>query len=260
MSASQSDQILQYKITRKPIEMCLSEIMNWLDSDCRGKTFICANPHSLVTADDDPEFKSCFEQADLVTPDGVGVVYASKILGGKISQRVTGPDIFLGLSQMLNLREGKDISYFFLGSTDETLVMIKRKLSEDFPNIRFAGAYSPPFKEAFSPDDNQVMIDTINAAKPDILWIGMTAPKQEKWLFQNKDKLDVKFIGAVGAVFDYYVGNINFPQPIIVKLGLQWFTRFLQEPHRLWRRNFISNPKFVIKVIIQRIREGKMVE
>jgi len=254
------DRIIQYKISRKPLEECLAEIISWLAGDKKCKTFVCANPHSLVVADEDPEFKACFEQADLVTPDGIGMVYASKVLGGAIGQRVSGPDIFTGLSLKLNSRGVHNFSYFFMGSTDETLERIRRKLAKDFPNINFAGSYSPPYKAEFSQEDHQGMIEAINAAKPDILWVGLTAPKQEKWIFQNKDKLNVKFIGAIGAGFDYYAGNIKSPHPIFVKLGLQWLHRFLQEPRRLWRRNFISNPKFVIKVIVQRLREGSMGE
>ena len=144
-------------------------------------------------------------------------------------------------------------SYFFLGSTDETLQKVEQKLSLDYPNISFSGAYSPPYKPEFSEADNQAMIEAINAVKPDVLWVGMTAPKQEKWIFQNRDKLDVKFIGAIGAVFDFYVGNVKRSHPIFLNLGLEWLPRLLQEPKRLWRRNFVSSPLFLAKVFAQRL-------
>ncbi len=252
MSTHDFEKILQYRVTRNPLVACLSQITDWLETGEQGKTFVCANPHSLVTADSDPEFENCFEQADLVTPDGIGMVYASKILGGKINQRITGSDIFRGLSEKLNTGGGEGFSYFFLGSTDETLQKVEQKLAQDYPNIAFAGTYSPPYKAEFSEADNRAMIEAINAAKPDVLWVGMTAPKQEKWIFRNRDKLDVKFIGAIGAVFDFYVGNVKRSHPIFLKLGLEWLPRLLQEPRRLWRRNFVSSPLFLIKVFAQR--------
>lgn len=257
MTAIDFDQILQYRITHKSLFACLNYIQKGLNADVQGRTFVCANPHSLVTADDDPDFQKVFQHADLVTPDGIGIVYASKILGGSIKQRITGFDIFQGLSKLLNEKEGESRSYFFLGSTEETLKKIQQKLAVDYPNITFAGAYSPSYKPVFSEDDNRAMIEAVNAVKPDVLWVGMTAPKQEKWIYQNRDKLDVKFIGAIGAVFDFYVGNVKRSHPLFLKFGLEWLPRLLQEPRRLWRRNFISSPKFMYRVICQKINGGK---
>lgn len=104
-----------------------------------------------------------------------------------------------------------------------------------------------------------VPCDFINRlwAKPDILWVGMTAPKQEKWIYKNRDKLDVKFIGAIGAVFDFYAGKVKRSHPAFQKMGLEWLPRLLQEPQRLWRRNFVSNPKFMFDVMIHRVKYGK---
>ena len=249
-----NERILQYRVTCQSKDECISAIVGWLETDVHGKFFICANPHSLVTANVDPEFEKCFEQADLTTPDGIGIVYASKILKGKINQRITGSDIFHGLSKKLNIKAGEGYSYFFLGSTKETLQRIKQNLAEDYPNVRYAGSYSPPYKVVFSDDDNREIIEAINAAKPDILWVGMTAPKQDKWILKHKDKLNVKFIGAIGAVFDFYAGNIRRSHPFFQETGLEWLPRLLREPKRLWRRNFISTPKFILKVITQKFK------
>jgi N-acetylglucosaminyldiphosphoundecaprenol N-acetyl-beta-D-mannosaminyltransferase len=113
----------------------------------------------------------------------------------------------------------------------------------------FAGAYSPPFKEVFSEADSRKMVDAVNAAKPDVLWVGMTAPKQEKWIHQHRDRLNVRFIGAVGAVFDFYTGRVKRSSPVFQKLGLEWLPWLIQEPRRLFYRNFVSTPKFLIKVL-----------
>lgn len=251
MSELNTENILGYAISTLNTKSCIKHVMSWLNSKHK-KIFVCANPHSLVTAQTDPYFQEAINSADLVTPDGVGIVIASKLLGGNIRDRVTGSDIYTDLSIALNANGGH--SYFFLGSTQETLDKIRAKITIDYPNITFAGSFSPPYKDVFSDEDNLAMIEAVNAAKPDVLWVGMTAPKQEKWILQNKDKLDVKFIGAIGAVFDFFVGNVKRSHPVFQKLGLEWLPRLIQQPRRLFRRNFISSPLFMLRVLEQRLK------
>jgi len=245
-----TEQILGYNVAVHTTETCVDQVCQWLELEDKGKFFVCANPHSLMVAKSDSLFRETIHSADLLTPDGIGIVLASRIRGGKIRERVTGSDMFYGLSKTLSSHPNKQFSYFFIGSTEETLTAVKKKLTKDYPGIRIAGTYSPPFKTEFSKEDNQKMINTINQAKPDILWVGMTAPKQEKWIFRNKEKLDVKFIGAIGAVFDFYSGKVKRSHPVFRKMGLEWLPRFLKEPRRLFKRNFISTPKFLIKVLM----------
>ncbi|MDX9818273.1 MAG: WecB/TagA/CpsF family glycosyltransferase [Desulfococcus multivorans] len=246
-----TEKILDYDIDIDSLDQCLDVIRGWIEAGKRGRVFVCANPHSLVQAAHDPLFQQAIRSADLVTPDGAGIILASKILGGKVRHRVTGSDIFWGLSEILNKSEG--MSYFFLGSTEETLWEIKRKMAVEYPRIRFAGSYSPPYKSEFSEEDSRKMVEAVNAARPDVLWVGMTAPKQEKWIHLHRDQLDVKFIGAIGAVFDFYVGNVKRSHPVFQSMGLEWLPRLVQEPRRLWRRNFISSPLFLLYVLRQRL-------
>lgn len=256
MSRIQSEEnILGYSVTSRPSAQCLDLISDWLAAGEKGKVFVCANPHSLVEANNDPLFQQAIHNADLVTPDGVGIIIASKVLGGTIRERVTGSDIFWGLSAELNKTGGR--SYFFLGAGEETLAAIKAKMAVEYPNIRFAGSYSPPYKPEFSAEDSRKMVAAVNAARPDVLWVGMTAPKQEKWIHQHRDQLEVKFIGAVGAVFDFYVGNIKRSHPVFQKMGLEWLPRLLQEPQRLFKRNFISSPLFLWQVFLQKLGQQK---
>ena len=242
--------ILGYLITRKLKEACISDIVRWIKNNERGKYFVCANPHSLEVAIADPDFQKALNNADLITPDGVGIIIASKILGGRISSRITGSDIFWKLSETLN--KNGNYSYFFLGSTYSNLEKIKRRMNGEFPNIEIAGTFSPPFKSEFTKQDNRLMIEKINRVKPDVLWVGMTAPKQEKWIYTNKGNLDVKFIGAIGAVFDFYTDTVTRSHPWFQKHGLEWLPRFLKQPRRLWRRNFVSNPMFLLRILWQR--------
>lgn len=252
---SEEEVILGYGISVKSKADCVSEIAEWISSGKMRKYLVCANPHSLEIARKDRLFDEAVRSADLVVPDGVGIVIASKILGGGIRERVTGMDIFMGLSAALNNKRGA--RYFFLGSTGSNLKKIEEKMKRDFPGITVAGTYSPPFKPEFSDEDNRLMIDAVNRANPDVLWVGMTAPKQEKWIHQNKEKLNIKFIGAVGAVFDFYTGNVKRSHAVYQKMGLEWLPRFLRQPRRLWRRNFISNPSFLMRVVSDRIRGAK---
>jgi N-acetylglucosaminyldiphosphoundecaprenol N-acetyl-beta-D-mannosaminyltransferase len=142
---------------------------------------------------------------------------------------------------------------FFLGSTDETLHKIRERVAIDYPRIEIVGTLSPPFRPEFTDEDNRVMIETINAAKPDVLWIGLTAPKQEKWIFKHRDKLEVQFAGPIGAAFDFYAGNIKRISPFWGDLGLEWLPRLLQEPRRLWRRSIVSAPRFFLRTIKYRM-------
>ena len=248
-----TESIIGYPISTIPIDRCIDQIRQSLEVDRRPMVFCCANPHSLVQAEADLAFKQALFDADLLTPDGIGIVLASKILSGCINERVTGSDIFYGLSSALDAAGGR--SYFFLGSTVNTLAVIEKKIKRDYPNIGFAGSYSPPFKREFSEKDSRIMVEKINLVGPDILWVGMTAPKQEKWIYRNRDRINVKFIGAIGAVFDFYAGNIRRSHPFFQKYGLEWFPRFLQEPKRLFRRNFISSPLFLFLVIRQMLKK-----
>jgi N-acetylglucosaminyldiphosphoundecaprenol N-acetyl-beta-D-mannosaminyltransferase len=126
-------------------------------------------------------------------------------------------------------------------------------MQKDFPHIEIVGTYSPPFKPEFSPGENNAMVKAVNHAEPDVLWVGMTAPKQEKWIYQHKDRLNVSFIGAVGAVFDFYVGTVKRSHPWFLEYGLEWLPRLIQEPRRLWNRMFVSAPMFLMRVLRQRI-------
>jgi N-acetylglucosaminyldiphosphoundecaprenol N-acetyl-beta-D-mannosaminyltransferase len=245
-----TENILGYKVISQQPKQCIDLIGGWLDSGEIGKVFVCANPHSLVGAKNDLLFQQAIHNADLVTPDGVGIIIASKILGGKIRDRVTGSDIFWGLSARLNETGGR--SYFFLGSTEETLAAIRDKMAVEYPNIRFAGSYSPPYKAEFSAEDSRKMVVAVNAARPDVLWVGMTAPKQEKWIYQHREQLEVKFIGAIGAVFDFYIGKVRRSHPFFQRIGLEWLPRLLQEPRRLFKRNFVSSPLFLLRVFAQK--------
>ncbi len=244
--------ILDYQISHRGVQGDVELAGKYIASAQRCRYMACANPHSLVVAGSDDVFKAALKEADILLPDGAGIVIAAKMLNLPIKERVTGTDFFLALSDAAE-KHGR-FRYFFLGSREDVLKRICERLSIEYPSIEICGTYSPPYKDEFDDHDNEIMTDLINKAKPDVLWVGMTAPKQEKWIFKNRDKLSVPFAAAIGAVFDFYAGTIKRPSSFWQKFGLEWLGRLTQEPRRLWKRNFVSMPIFLYWVLKEKLR------
>jgi len=207
----------------------------------------CINPHSYVVALENQVFAAALANADWLIPDGIGIVLASRVLKGSIHKRVTGSDIFNELNRQLNLIGGMRV--FFLGASEETLELIRLKMNREFPNIVVVGTFSPPYADTFTDEDTQKMITAINVSGADVLWVGMSSPKQDLWLHCNRHLLDVKFAASIGAVFDFYTGTVVRAHPIFQGMGIEWFPRLLQDPRRLWRRMFVSAPLFLLEVM-----------
>ncbi|WP_400076792.1 WecB/TagA/CpsF family glycosyltransferase [Winogradskyella sp. R77965] len=208
------------------------------------------NPHSYCVAKNDTVFMEALKQSDVLLPDGIGIVWAERFLNGNSIKKIAGYDLFMFLMKSLNKTSG---SCFFLGASEATLKKIEDKVKIDFPNIQVF-SYSPPFKAEFSEEDSLVMCEKVNQVKPNILFVGMTAPKQEKWVFQNKERLESQIICSIGAVFDFYAGNISRAPNILIKLGLEWVHRSVKNK-RLLKRNLVSNPKFVFEVMKYKFRK-----
>ena len=207
------------------------------------------NPHSYCIAKRDSEFRDSLEASDILLPDGIGIVLAARILKNEKIKKIAGYDLFLNLMQQLNDTGG---TCFFLGAAPETLEKIHKRANMEYPNVK-VHSFSPPYKPIFNEEDSHLMCDKVNAVSPDVLFVGMTAPKQEKWVHQNKANLNAKVIGSIGAVFDFYAGTVKRPSKFWIKLGLEWLPRFLKEPKRLAERNLKSTPLFIIDVFRNRL-------
>ena len=143
---------------------------------------------------------------------------------------------------------------FFLGSSESTLQRIKNRAAKEYPNVKIY-TYSPPFKSEFSEMENKVMIDTVNAVQPDTLFVGMTAPKQEKWAHHNYDELRVGHVCCIGAVFDFYAGTVKRAPHWMIKMGLEWFYRLISEPRRMWRRYILGNALFIRHILAEKFKK-----
>ncbi|BET68962.1 WecB/TagA/CpsF family glycosyltransferase [Opitutales bacterium ASA1] len=253
VTTSASEAVDGFEFSTLSLGETIATMRAWVAEGDAGapRLFACGNPHSLEVARRDAGFAAALRGADLLVPDGVGIVVGSWIQGGRIRKTVCGPDVFAGLSRELNERV-PGARVFFLGGTESTLAAIAEKYGAEFPRLVVAGTYAPPFRSKFSREDEQDLIDRVNAASPDLLWIGLGAPKQEKLAFANRNRLRVRMIGPVGAVFDFYTGRVKLPPRWVQKLGLIWLFRFLQQPRRLWERQ-VNGAVFLMRMATRRV-------
>lgn len=231
------------KISLKNISLLINQ--NELNSLPEGKLLInTINAHSYNTALNDVLFAEALQKGDVLVPDGASIVKACKLLKAKSqpTERCAGWDLFAFEMDKLNKKGGK---CFFMGSSENVLILIKQKAAVEYPNIQIE-TYSPPYKPVFSEEDNRQIIDAINRANPDLLWIGMTAPKQEKWAYTHWNELNIHcHCGTIGAVFDFFAGTMERAPLWWQKHSLEWLYRLIKEPKRMWRRYIIGNTLFL---------------
>ena len=239
------------------------------------------NAHSFNTAKNDKLFAEALTNGDVLIPDGVSIVKACKWIKAKSQpkERVAGWDLFefemehleqcgvrseeCGVGSECGVRSeecgvvdsklktqdsklgGRQLTVMFMGSSQKVLDLIVKRAAVDYPHLKIV-TYSPPYKPEFSDEDNKAIIDAINAANPDLLWIGMTAPKQEKWTYSHWKELDIHcHVGTIGAVFDFFAGTVERAPMWWQEHGLEWLYRLLKEPKRMWRRYIIGNALFL---------------
>lgn len=207
------------------------------------------NQYSYCIAEEDKEFKEALSHSDILLPDGVGIVAAAKFLNGSYIKKISGADLHQHLLENLNSTGG---TVFYLGSCDSTLIKIQKRLEKEYPAIK-AHFFSPPYKQEFTKEDSDEMVQRVNEVNPDVLFVGMTAPKQEKWSYHFKEKLNTKYICSIGAVFDFYAGTVKRPGKIWINMGLEWLGRLVQEPKRLYKRYLIYGPVFMYKLVQQKM-------
>jgi N-acetylglucosaminyldiphosphoundecaprenol N-acetyl-beta-D-mannosaminyltransferase len=211
-----------------------------------GKLLITTlNAHSYNMTRNDKEFENALLYSDVLIPDGISVVLTIRWLKGQKLNKIAGADLFF--YEMQRIQKSK-CKVFFLGSTKETLAKIKARVAKEYPYVE-VDSYSPPYKAKFNDEENTAILEAINAFQPDVLFVGMTAPKQEKWAYQHFNQLEVCHVCCIGAVFDFYAGTVKRAPKWMISLGLEWLYRLIKEPRRMWRRYLIGNAKFIWYVV-----------
>ena len=209
-----------------------------------------ANVYGLNLCYRDPELRTFFNAASLVFCDGSGVMLAARILGERIPERITYAD---WMWQLAAFAEREGLSLFLLGARPGVAERAAARLEERHPDLKIAGAHHGYFDRTVGAPENEAVVAEINAARPDLLLVGLGMPLQERWLMQNWNRLDARVALTGGAVFDYVSEELKRGPRVLTDNGFEWLARLLIEPGRLWRRYVVGNPIFLARVLVQRL-------
>jgi N-acetylglucosaminyldiphosphoundecaprenol N-acetyl-beta-D-mannosaminyltransferase len=225
------------------LEMALAAIADAVQQ--RRKGYICVTGvHGVMEAQKDEKLRGIFNQALLCTPDGMPMVWSGRLHGHREMRRVYGPDLMLDVCEWSQKNPCK---HFFFGGDAGVAEELQRKLTAQFPNLQVVGCYTPPFRPLNAEEEAQLQ-ETIRTLRPDILWVGLGTPAQEKFMAEFLPKLDVTLMIGVGAAFDFHSGRVRQAPRWMQRSGLEWFYRLCQEPRRLAKRYLRNNPLFALKI------------
>ncbi len=215
--------------------------------ECHYITF--APPYSIVLCRRDEQMYKATRQASLTLPDGIGSILAANILSYPHKRRITAPLTMLKLCDW-----GREIGWrhYIYGGAEGVADKLAKNIVEMYPELKIVGTYCPPFRE-FTEQEDEKVVKMINACKPDVVWVGLGAPKQEKWMANHVGRIKATVMMGVGATFNFHSGNVRWAPAWVRKIGLEWVYRMLQEPRHCWRRNVIY-PWYVFSIIDQRVR------
>lgn len=218
----------------------------WVAKGRRG--YVCVTGvHGVMEARRDPEFRKILNESLLTTPDGMPTVWVGRAQGFRRMGRVFGPDLMLGVCEM-SVRRG--FSHFLYGGQPGIAEKLRSALQRKFPGLRVVGTYTPPFGP-LRPEQELELIEQVATANPDFFWVGLSTPKQERWMAESGNRLNTRILVGVGAAFDIHTGGIKDAPEWVKLCGLQWLHRLQQEPKRLWKRYLINNPGFLWKIALQ---------
>jgi N-acetylglucosaminyldiphosphoundecaprenol N-acetyl-beta-D-mannosaminyltransferase len=224
----------------------LQTIDQWIHR--REQKYICVTGvHGIMESQRDTSLKQIHNQAGLVTPDGMPLVWLSRLKGFPSVERVYGPDLMLALCKK-SLTSG--YRHYFYGGVEGVPEKLITRLTQQFPGLRVGGFWSPPFTP-LTPDQDEEIIRKINTTEPDIVWVGLSTPKQEYWMYRHLGRVRAPVMIGVGAAFDFHAGVKKQAPRWMQRNGLEWLFRLMKEPRRLWRRYLINNPVFVWMVLLE---------
>lgn len=242
--------IINVSIDKVSYEEATNKILLWgKSSDSR---YVCAaNVHMVMEAWDSPSFRDVVNNADMVTPDGMPLVWTLRLKGEKEQERVYGPTLML---HVLEVAAHENIPVGFYGSDAKTLEMLIQRMQAQYPRLTVSFSYSPPFR-ALTPAEDEQIIQQIQESGVRILFVALGCPKQELWMASHREKIPAVMLG-VGAAFDFHAGTVKQAPIWMQRLGLEWFFRLMQEPRRLWKRYLYHNPRFVFLALWDLVRKN----
>ena len=217
-----------------------NEIERWLGNDRRTYVTV-ANVHTVMEAQFDKGLRRINNLAGMCVPDGMPTVWLGRVHGHKNMGRVYGPDLML---ELLARSPERGTTHFFYGGKEGVAEELRDRMVARFPGLKVVGTYSPPFRR-MTGEEETAFQEMIEPAAPDILWVGLGAPKQERWMAEHVGKLNAKVMIGVGAAFDFHTGRLRQAPHWMQRMGLEWFFRLCVEPQRLWRRYLLLNPLFI---------------
>lgn len=247
--------VLGTRVHMVTMEAVLRSIGEWIAEWRIPHYIVATGVHGIIEGHRDPAFKTILNRADLFIPDGFSLVWIARWRGISLRERVCGTDLLLNSCR---LAAENGYRMFFYGDTEEVLAQLRRRLEERYPGLQIVGTYSPPFRPLSATEDEHV-VRMINTAAPDVLWVGLGLPKQERWIIEHKDRLHVPVLVASGAAFKFASGMVRRAPRWVGEHGMEWLWRFVHEPKRLWQRVVVDVPVFVWLVswelAVERLRE-----
>lgn len=245
--ASERVNVLGVEVSTVNLASAVDEISRWADE--REQHYVCVTGvHGVMESQRSKELRLIHNRSGMTTPDGMPMVWAGWYAGASGMDRVYGPDLMLRLCETAAKRGWR--SYFY-GGNEGVAELLADRLSDRYPSLAVAGTYSPPFRPLTPAEDDEV-VARINSAGADIVWVGLSTPKQERWMAAHIDRLDAFATIGVGAAFDFHAGLVRQAPRAVQRLGLEWLFRLSQEPRRLWRRYLVNNPQFVWQIVRSR--------
>ena len=243
-----SFKVLGIRVDAVQIPDVINQMEQWIKEKSLGHFIAVTNAHVVTEARRESSFKQVLGLADLVVPDGMPLIWLGRQRGYPLKRRVYGPE----LMETFLKETGPKYRHFLYGGARGLPERLSGVLSKRFQGIRFVGAHSPPFRPLTSKEDEEV-VELIKKAAPDVLWVGLGAPKQERWMYEHKERLRVPVMVGVGAAFDFLAGVKSQSPRWMQEHGLEWLWRLMSEPRRLWRRYLIYGSLFVSLVILEKV-------
>ena len=223
----------------------VAQIEKWIGEPNGCRSIAVTGMHGVTEAQHDPTFKIILNAADMVVPDGMPLVWLARFKGHKLERRVYGPEL---MATFFESTTENGYRHFLYGSTPAVLQRLSDALQKRFPGTVIAGTYSPPFRD-LTPEEDAAIVAKINEANPHVVWVGLSTPKQEQWIFRHRHVLGAAVAVGVGAAFDINSGTKKQAPRWMREHGLEWLFRLCQEPRRLWRRYLLQGSQFVFYVV-----------